>query len=233
MTVIKPTGLPRTWLVCAGALLFVACGSGEPDMPPAQATAAADSYALDWNAAKTLAVLDNDLSSGGNAQLSIVEEPKNGSISVDGKTLVYTPKPGFFGADSLRYRLAVSADDHNSSAQSEAAVTLSVQASLTLAGVVSDGPIAGAKVVATLGDQPPVSVDANALGAYSLTLKTAQPSAFLTLTASGIGAQRQVVLSSLVGEMSGLLSNAVAGKLSTSTRRDGVGWRIDQATRWG
>ncbi len=216
MTVIKLTGLPRSWLACAGALLFVACGSGEPDMPPAKATATADSYALDWNAGMTFAVLDNDLSSGGNAQLSIVEAPKNGSVSVDGKALVYTPKPGFFGADSLRYRLTVSAADFSSSAQSEAAVTLSVQASLTLAGVVSDGPIAGARVVASLGDQAPVSVDADALGVYSLTLKTAQPDAFLTLTATGIGAQTQVVLSSLVGEVSGLASHAVAGKLDSA-----------------
>ena len=188
-------------------------------MPPAQAMAAAtaDSYTLDWNAAKTLAVLDNDVSTGGNAQLSIVEAPKNGSISVEGKTLVYTPKPGFFGADSLRYRLAVSAADAGNAAQSEAAVTLSVEASLTLAGVVSDGPIAGAKVVASLGDQAPVSVNADALGAYSLTLKTAKPGAFLTLTAFGIGTQSQVVLSSLVGEMSGLASNAVAGKLDSAT----------------
>ena len=85
MTVIKPTGLARTWLACAGALLLAACGSSEPDPPPAQATATAtaDSYTLDWNAAKTLAVLDNDVSSGGTAQLSIVESPMNGSISVE------------------------------------------------------------------------------------------------------------------------------------------------------
>lgn len=206
-------------LAGACALLLLGCGGGDDDdgitpEPPAQAAAAADAYSLDWNAAKTLAVQANDQASGGAALLSVLEQPKNGSVSVAGQDLVYTPNPGFFGEDSLRYKLSVSNADMSSSAQSEAVVKLTVEANLTLAGVVRDGPIAKAKVTATLGVQPGVSVDANELGEYSLALKTSRPSDFLTLSASGVGPQSQVVLTSLAGEVAGLATSASAGKLS-------------------
>lgn len=203
-------------MASACAFLLLGCGGGDDSKPepPAQAAAAADDYSLDWNAAKTLAVLANDQASGGAAQLSVLEQPKNGSVSVVGQDLVYTPNSGFFGEDSLRYKLSVSSADMTRSAQSEAVVKLKVEASLALAGVVTDGPIAKAKVTASLGEQPGVSVDANELGEYSLALKTSKPTDFLTLSASGVGPQSLVVLSSLAGEVAGLAKRATAGKLS-------------------
>ncbi|WP_310383964.1 Ig-like domain-containing protein [Roseateles sp.] len=207
-------------LAGACTLLLLGCGGGNDDshtpepLAPAQAAAAADDYSLDWNAAKTLSVQANDQSSGGTAVLSVLEQPKYGSVSVAGQELVYTPNPGFFGEDSLRYKLAVSSADMSSSAQSEAVVKLKVEASLTLAGVVTDGPIAKARVTAALGEQPSVSVDANERGEYSLALKTSKPTDFLTLSASGIGPQSQVMLSSLAGEVAGLAQRATAGKLT-------------------
>ncbi|MCV2352878.1 Ig-like domain-containing protein [Paucibacter sp. B2R-40] len=171
------------------------------------AASVADGYRLDWNLAKRLPVLDNDSSSGGSATVSVVDAPKNGTATVDGSVLVYTPKPGFFGEDSLRYRQSVG------SASSEAEVKLTVEASLTVEGLVSDGPIANAKVVLKLGDKS-FTADADANGRYSITVKTIDPGAFISLSAQGIGAQSHVVLESLVGEAKTLAGLNQSGKVT-------------------
>lgn len=201
--------------LAASGFLMSACGGGagvsEPTPPPpsSTATAADDAYSLDWNVAKRLSVQDNDKSSGGTTSLSIVEAPKNGTASVEGALLVYTPNTGFFGQDSLKYRLSVGGSS------SDAAVKITVQASVALKGMVSDGPIAGAKVVATLGSQS-VSTDADSQGVYSLILKSSDPTEFLSLKASGVGAQSQVVLSSLAGEIGSLSQLSPIGLLTES-----------------
>lgn len=181
-------------------------GSSNPTPPPPSSTTTAvdDAYSLDWNIAKRLSVQDNDKSSGGTPSLSIVEAPKNGTASVEGALLVYTPNSGFFGQDSLKYRLSVG------SSSSDAAVKIAVEASVAVKGIVSDGPIANAKVVANLGSKS-VSADADALGVYSLILKSSDPKEFLSLKATGVGTQNQVVLSSLVGEMGSLSQRSPIG----------------------
>lgn len=205
-----------TFSACT-ALLFGCGGSDDPNLnpvptppPPSASTAVAtaDTYTLDWNAAKRLAVQDNDTSSNGTPVLSVTEMPKNGTVTVDGAALVYTPKTGFFGVDSLRYQLA------NGSAVSAASVALRVEAAVTLQGTVIDAPIANAKVVATLGPQT-FNADADSLGRYSVAVKTSNPSDFLSLMATGVGTQSAVVLSSLVGEISGLAALAVNGALTS------------------
>lgn len=195
------------------ALLFGCGGSDDPTpvpipLPAATAVATADAYTLDWNAAKRLAVRDNDTSSNATPVLSVVESPKNGTVTVDGAALIYTPKTGFFGNDSLRYQLS------NGSAVSAAAVALKVEAAVTLQGTVTDGPIANAKVVATLGPQT-FSANADAQGRYSVAVKTSNPADFLSLVATGVGSQSALVLSSLVGEMSGLAALAKDGALTS------------------
>jgi hypothetical protein len=173
----------------------------------ATAASVADAYQLDWNLAKRLAVLDNDSSSGGSATVSVIEAPKNGTATVDGAVLVYTPKPGFFGQDSLRYRQSVG------TVSSEAEVKLTVEASMTVEGLVSDGPIANAKVTLKLGDKHFLA-DADANGRYSISVKTVEPSAFISLSAQGIGAQSHVVLESLVGEAKSLADLSQSGKVT-------------------
>ena len=136
-------------------------------------------------------------------------------MTVDGTALVYTPNPGFFGDDGLKYRL-VNTNADQVSVNSGAAVALKVEAALALQGVVSDGPIANAKVVATLGTQT-FSTDADAQGRYSLPVRTSRPTDFLSLVATGVGVQSTVVLSSLVGEAAGLAAQAKDGQLSSDT----------------
>lgn len=199
----------RLGVLSAGVLALAGCG-GDGSDPPAESKAQADAYTLDWNAAKTLAVLDNDSHRNGVGQLSVIEAPANGLVTVEGQQLVYTPKPGFFGEDGFRYRLLVQGPDSANKAQSEAAVKLTVEASLTLKGQVIDAPIANATVTATLGAQT-IKVTANAQGQYSLPLKSSRPGDFLSLTAVGVGGQTAVVLNSLVGEVGGLAKLAQAG----------------------
>lgn len=76
--------------------------------------------------------------------------------------------------------------------------------------------LANAKVVATVGEQS-FSTDADAQGRYSLPIRSSRASDFVTLTATGMGVQSRVVLTSLAGEVSGLLA---AVKNETVTAED-------------
>ena len=214
---INRSGLTRLGAGTALVLSLGACGGGgdsAPAAPPPAATvaqAAADSYTIGWNDASTLKVLDNDTVSGATASLSVDVAPKNGNAVVSGTTLVYTPNPGFFGEDSLSYKLSVGTSSNS------AAVKLVIETALTLQGAVSDGPIANATVQASVGSKT-FSATADASGKYSLPIKTSIPNDFITLTATGSGSQSQVVLTSLVGEASSLAKAAKDGKLSSDQK---------------
>ena len=191
-------------LVVAGLLATTACSNN--DAPP-MATAADDTFTVGWDAASPLAVLGNDTASGGTAVLSVAAAPKNGTLSLNAGVLSYTPNAGYFGPDEFSYRLDVD------SATSTATVRLVVEAQFALQGVVTDGPIANAKVQAAVGSQT-FSADADAAGRYSVAVKASQPSDFVTLTATGVGSQSAVVLTSHVGEVGGLATQVVGGKLT-------------------
>jgi Bacterial Ig domain len=203
--------LPATAL-----LILAACGGGggdspRPSAPAPVAQAATDSYTLAWQAAATLGVTDNDTASGGTPTLTIDGTPKNGTATVSGTKVTYTPNTGFFGADSFSYKLSVG------SASQSATVNLAVEAALTLQGRVTDGPIANAAVKASVGNRS-FSATADASGNYSVAIKTSQPGDFITLTATGAGTQAQVVLTSLVGEARSLAAAARDGKLTAEQK---------------
>lgn len=205
----------RCALVSATLLALTACGGGGSDSSPPPPTpvaqAAADAYTLAWNAPATLGVTDNDTTSGGTSALSIDGAPKNGTATVSGSKVTYTPNAGFFGKDSFSYKLSVG------TASQSATVKLTVEASLTVQGQVTDGPVPNAAVKASVGSQN-FTASADATGKYSLTIKTSEPSDFVTLTATGAGAQANVVLTSLVGEMSGLAASAKDGKVASDQK---------------
>ena len=79
--------------------MLAACSGDRDPQPVAQA--AADSFTVGWNAERRLAVLDNDTVGDGTAAISVATAPSQGSVVVRDGALVYTPKPGFFGSDSL------------------------------------------------------------------------------------------------------------------------------------
>lgn len=192
-----------------------ACGGGGSDAPappPAPApspvaVAAADAYNVAWNAGTALGVTDNDTVSNGTASVAVDGAPAHGTATVDGSKITYTPSPGFFGADSFSYKLSVG------TASQSATVKLTVEAALTLQGQVTDAPVANATVKADIGGQS-FTATADASGRYALAVKSSQPGDFVTLTATGTGAQSKVVLTSLAGEIGGLAAAAKDGKLA-------------------
>jgi hypothetical protein len=95
--------------------------------------------------------------------------------------------------------------DNDTVREGSATASLVVQAQITLRGVVTDGPLANAKVVATVGEKT-FNVDADAQGRYGLPINTNRASDLVMLTASGAGAQSAVLLTSLVCEVSGLVA---------------------------
>jgi hypothetical protein len=197
-------------LVSAAVLaLLTACGGGSSNDPAASLAAKDDAASVPWNAATPIDVAANDTPAGGNPPLTpaltIATAPAHGTATVDGTKILYTPAGGFFGQDTLTYQLA--AGDRASTAS----VHIAVEAHLTLTGNVHDDALPGAEVVATVGGAAQAPVTADADGNYEIEFVTSDPHAFITLRATGSGAQSNVVLSSLVGDASDAAAAAQAG----------------------
>ncbi len=178
----------------AAAALAALTGCGGSDAPDAQATATDDSATVAWNTATALAVTSNDTVANGTASIAVSAAPAHGTAVVSGGSIVYTPTAGYFGADTLQYTLSVG--DKTSVAN----VQLAVAAHMTISGTVRDAAMPGAQVVLTVGGSALPAVTADADGNYSVDVVTTTPAAFITLQATGVGAQANVVLSSLVGD---------------------------------
>ena len=170
-----------------------ACG-GDSDSPAAMATASGDSATVAWNTTTALAVTTNDTIANGAASITVSTPPAHGTAVVSGNSIRYTPATGWFGADTLSYTLTVG--DRTSTAD----VQIAVAAHMTLSGTVRDDAMPGARVVLTIGGVAQPAVTADADGKYSVDISTATPTDFITLKATGAGAQSNVVLSSLVGD---------------------------------
>lgn len=69
----------------------------------------------------TVSVLGNDLGTG-TLQVAGVGTAENGSVSISGTQVIYTPNPGFVGSDSFRYTLSDGAADQD---KARVAVTVS------------------------------------------------------------------------------------------------------------
>lgn len=205
----QPLYWRRATAVAFTAIALVACGGGD-DGPAAVAVASADTVAVKWNAASTLDVTANDTIANGAGSVSVKTAPAHGTATVDGRTLRYTPSANYFGSDTLRYVLTVG------DKTSEADVQLTVNAEFTLAGRVHDAPLAGASVVATVGATVLAPVVTAADGSYRVTVRSADPSAFVSLQATGAGAQSTVVLKSLLGELRELAPLAAAAASAAS-----------------
>ena len=196
------------------AVVLSACSGDRDPQPVARATA--DSFTVNWNGERRLTVLDNDTVQEGTPTITVATAPTQGSVVVRDGALVYTPKPGYFGSDSFAYRLDVNNNEFN--ANSSTTVNLTVQAQLSLRGVVTDSPLAQATVIAAVGAQR-FSATTDAQGRYTLPVTSSVPSEFITLTATGAGTQNAVVLSSLVGEVSGLAAAAANGVVTSEAVR--------------
>lgn len=194
---------PIRWLqLILISVWLSACGGGKPNQTP---LATNDSASVAWNVSSPVVLLSNDTDPDSD-KLSIasVTQPGHGQAVLTGGQVSYQPVAGYFGSDSFSYTIS-DGKGHTSTAQ----VALTVQATLQLKGVVRDGPLPGAVVTATVGSQT-VMATADAAGQYVLTVVSSNPADFLTLTAQGAGAQSQVKLQSLGGDLSTLAAQAAS-----------------------
>ena len=203
-TLMNPGPRPFRLLAFAALLTLGACADNSA---PPVAVAADDTFTVGWESTSRLAVQDNDTMSGGVATLRVTTQPTYGTLDQRDGVLSYTPDAGYFGPDEFSYRIDVA------DASSTATVRLQVQAQFAMQGVVTDGPIALARVQARVGDQT-FSADADANGRYSVAVRTSQPADFITLTATGVGAQSAVVLTSHVGDAASVAAQVRAGTLT-------------------
>lgn len=203
--------LPRSRVKGAAAafgltVLLAACGGGggSSSPPPTQAPAAIaaqdDALAVAWSngAAQTATVdvLAND-GAPADATVTVTTPPKHGKAVVAGGKVQYTPDDGYVGADSFDYRVDAGARTGSASAR------LTVEASFTVSGVVSPPLATGYTVSAQAGAASAVQVQP-ASERYSVALKVSDLAGLLTVTATGAGEQKHVVIKSLVGEVAAL-----------------------------
>jgi hypothetical protein len=172
--------------------MLAACGDGSD--PAAVSAARNDEAAVRWNTAATIDVTANDTAHNGTTTVAIASAPTHGTATIDGTKIRYTPAAGFFGEDTLTYTLSVG--DQTSTAS----LHVAVEAHMTFKGTVHDDALPGAQVVITVGGTAQAPVTADAEGNYVVDVVTSDPHAFITLQATGAGAQSNVVLSSLVGD---------------------------------
>ncbi len=195
------------WLA-AGLLAAMVAGCGSQDPDPVS-KAAADQVTVPWNTSTKLAVLANDVATGGTPELSITAAPQHGTAIVSGGTIEYTPGAKYFGSDTLSYQLNVGGKT------SSATVTLSVEAQLKFNGLITDGVIPNASVTAKVGTQT-FNATADAQGAYTVTVKSSNPADFVTLSGVGAGSQSHVGLTSHAGDLGSLAAGAQQGELTPS-----------------
>ncbi len=173
----------------ATALLAGCLGDDDEDAPPPTVSAAADAATGAWNAALSIDVLSNDSASSGNRTLAAVTTaPVNGSAAITDGRIVYTPRAGFFGTDTLRYRMGTSAG----TATAEAEVTVTVEAVLALNGLAIDAPLAQAAVQISGAASATATTDAQ--GAWQAQVRVSDPQGVVHIRAQGSGAQAHVQL---------------------------------------
>lgn len=194
------------WL---GLLALVGCGSGDP---PATIDVKADTAAVAWNATASIDVLANDTASRGAVTLTAVGTPAHGTARIDAGKLVYTPSAGYYGSDTVSY----TAKAVEGGTEGSGSLSLAVSAQLSLKGVITDLPVANAAVTVAVGSAS-FQTTANAKGEYNVTVTGLDPTAFVRISASGVGAQANVKLISLVPAFSALASAVDANGRVAST----------------
>lgn len=81
--------------------------TGEPVFENSGPTAMDDSYSVEQDSSdNSLAVLSNDSDPEGDSlTITIVTAPANGTATISGHAVLYTPNPGYYGSDSFSYTI--------------------------------------------------------------------------------------------------------------------------------
>ncbi|WP_130430028.1 Ig-like domain-containing protein [Rivibacter subsaxonicus] len=190
-------------------MLLAACGGGggedAPTTPVASLSAADDEAAVAWTVSTPINVLANDVASAGTLELVSVSAPAHGSAQISGGRLIYTPAPGYFGADALTYTVRAVQGGATSSAR----VSVTVNAQIRLRGLSGDPALPNAVVVGTVGTKS-FQTTTDAAGQFTLTVEAARATDMVQLASSGNGAQASVKFGSLVGDVASLLRVATS-----------------------
>lgn len=192
--VIPPRPRQPFFASLAAALLAagLAAGCGGDGGTASVLDANADSAATAWNTPVTVDVLANDTSNEGPVTVAAVAKPAHGTARmVDGK-LVYTPDAGWFGTETFSYTAS------GASIRTDVAVTVAVQARMTLSGTVADAPLANAAVTVAVG-KTTFNTTTDAAGAYRVDVTAASQADVVRIEATGTGAQAAVRLVGFAG----------------------------------
>lgn len=180
------------------AIALAACGGS--DEPEATVAAGDDAVTLDWRSTASVDVLANDTANRGALSLASVDAPGHGTAAIEAGQLRYTPAPGWFGTDSVRYTV-----QSDAGASATASVTFTVQARMTLGGTITDAPIADAAVTLQVGDQR-IDAMADDQGRYTADVVSADPAAWVQV--AGASPDGRVRLVSVVGRLDGVAALA-------------------------
>ncbi|MEZ9367390.1 Ig-like domain-containing protein [Shewanella sp. 10N.286.51.B2] len=195
------------------AAILSGCGSDsnpekiiEPVVEPVVNTApqaVADTALVQNNLSAKIDVLANDTDTNGDPLTitAITTQPSSGTVEIVDNQLVYTPKDNVATIDTIIYEVS----DGELTAQAEVAVT--VNHTMALSGLVTDSPIANAKVSITIGEEV-FEVEADAGGNYTLPVTINDMSALIFINATGSSAagQENVELIAVAGQASTLLA---------------------------
>ncbi len=106
-----------------------------------------DAASTNSGAAVTIAVGANDTDAQGQIGTpSVTTNPKNGTFTINGNSIVYTPVTGFYGKDSLVYT--------RSNISSDPCVPVLSDTAIVRITVINQPPVAGNDIVTTFGCTP-------------------------------------------------------------------------------
>lgn len=106
-----------------------------------------DAASTNSGAAVTIAVGANDTDAQGQiGGLTVTSNPKNGTFTINGNSIVYTPSAGFYGKDSLVYS--------RSNISSDPCVPVLSDTAIVRITINNQPPVAGNDIVTTFGCTP-------------------------------------------------------------------------------
>ena len=129
----------RFFLLLLAVALLAACGGGGGggSSPPPTSSAANDVLTLDEDTSAQVDVTANDTNITPSSA-RITSQAANGSASISGGTITYTPNADFNGADSIAYAV----DSNNNSGSHSATLSITVNS-------VNDAPVAASDASST------------------------------------------------------------------------------------
>ena len=160
----------------------------------------ADSISLQEDSTVSFSPLINDSLTTGSAFVITTSSPLNGSVSISGETLTYTPSANFNGQDSFNYTVT------------QGSITASSSVSVTVAGV-NDAPTLNIASTISYKENDTVTIDPSALDVDGDDL---------TLTISGTDADSFTLTNNLISFNSSPDFETKSSYVITLTLTDGV-----------